>query len=277
MPPKIPDIIQPLLERYLALTGNRLPGLITGFYLTGSIALGGFNERFSDVDFVAVLNRRLADADIDALRLIHQSIAAEYPRWPLSGNYLQPEQLGGSPANCEPHPYYHDGVFHSQGYFELNPVTWWTLKNCGIALAGCAAHDLPFRVDWDALVSWMRRNLNTYWAGWTWQPARLFMLFSDWGIQWAVLGVLRQFYTFRENSIATKEEAGRYALAILPARWRRLIGEALAIREGEGHSAYRFRFARMVEAVSFLRFVIRECNREQESDFYKSLSDENNR
>jgi hypothetical protein len=263
MIPKIPDRVQPLIERYLALTGDRLPGLVTGFYLTGSIALGGFNARFSDIDFTAVLSRRLAEADVEPLRYIHNTIAAEYPRWPLSGSYLQPEQLGCRPAECEPHPYYHDGVFHRRGYFELNPVTWWTLKNCAIALTGCPAQELPFSVDWEALVSWMMDNLNTYWVGWTRRPARLFMLLSDWGIQWAVLGVLRQFYTFREDSIVTKEEAGRYALAVLPDRWRRLIGEALAIREGERRSAYRFRFIRMIEAVSFLRFVIRECNREQ--------------
>jgi hypothetical protein len=86
------------------------------------------------------------------------------------------------------------------------------------------------------------------------------MLLSDWGIQWAVLGVLRQFYSFRENAITTKACAGEYALTCLPARWHPLIREALRIRAGQKRSAYRFRPMRTVEALRFLRFIIQTCH-----------------
>jgi hypothetical protein len=139
-------------------------------------------------------------------------------------------------------------------------VTWWELKNHGIAILGQTPRDLPFTVDWNLLLTKMKQNLNSYWAGWTKRPERILTMYSNWGIQWAVLGVLRQFYTFSENSITTKVRAGRYALGCLPARWHPLIEEAIRIREGQNESAYRFRVARMIEAVRFLRYMIQFCN-----------------
>jgi hypothetical protein len=85
-------------------------------------------------------------------------------------------------------------------------------------------------------------------------------MYSDWGIQWTVLGVLRKFYSFRENSITTKVKAGEYALTCLPACWHRLIREAINIREGKETSAYQLRIARTIEAVRFLKFIIQTCN-----------------
>jgi hypothetical protein len=85
-------------------------------------------------------------------------------------------------------------------------------------------------------------------------------LYSNWGIQWAVLGILRQFFTFRENSITTKVKAGEYALGCLPSRWHPLIQEAINIRQGQKGPSNRFRFGRMVRTVRFLNYVIDRCN-----------------
>jgi hypothetical protein len=101
--------------------------------------------------------------------------------------------------------------------------------------------------------------MNSYWGGWAGHPARILMLHTDWGIQWAVTGVLRQFYTLREHDITTKVKAARYALGHLPVRWHGLIQDAINIRHGIRKSAYRFRIMRTLEAVRFLRFVIETC------------------
>ncbi|MBI1926586.1 DUF4111 domain-containing protein [Candidatus Poribacteria bacterium] len=85
-------------------------------------------------------------------------------------------------------------------------------------------------------------------------------MFSDWGIQWAVLGVLRQFYTFQENQITTKRKAGEYALSCVPTHWHRLIQEAINLRARSKKSLYRLRVIRTIDAVSFLRYIIRSCN-----------------
>jgi hypothetical protein len=88
------------------------------------------------------------------------------------------------------------------------------------------------------------------------------MMLSDRGIQWTVLDVLRQYYTFRENSIATELKAAEYALTRLPSRWHPLIQEAIDIREGKKDLHYRSRIVRRIDAVKFLKFVVQTSNKE---------------
>jgi hypothetical protein len=256
----LPEIIRPVLDDYLAQMDEHLPGLLAGFYLVGSIALDGYAAKFSDIDYVAVLAHSLSQTELDRLAQVHRQIEKKHPGSKMSGSYLQAADLGGLPEQVAPHPYYQDGRLHPAGHFELNPVTWWLLKQHGLTLRGPTAQQLPFRVDCDLLVSYMQQNLNTYWLSWTKRPDGWLVLLSDWGIQWTVLGVLRQFYTFREHAITTKLKAGQYALAHVPPQWRRLIQEALRIRTGAKPSFYRGRLSRALEVRKFLLYIIQTCN-----------------
>ena len=81
-------------------------------------------------------------------------------------------------------------------------------------------------------------------------------LVTDSGIQWTVLGVLRQWYT---HDIASKTEAGAHALTHLPHRWHRLIEEALRIREQTTGALYSSRIGWAIDAVRFVDYVIQIC------------------
>jgi hypothetical protein len=260
---QIPELTQPMLQAYLAAVDTELPGFISAFYLQGSIALGAFNPRLSDLDFIAVLSCVASERQIAYLREIHTEIAKTYPHWPMQGSYLQMSDLGRN-SGVMPFPYYHDGVLHTDGRIDSDDVnwdiTWWLLKAHGIALKGAAPDELDYSVDWNALLTKLRRNLNTYWAAYTRNPSRMAWLLSDYGIQWTVLGVLRQFYSFRERAITSKTGAGAYGLTCLPPRWHRLIREAMQIREQGMGTLYPSRIMRALEAFQFLRTVIRICN-----------------
>ncbi len=130
---RIPESIRPLFQEYMSLVNQQLAGLMKAFYVEGSIALGGFNERFSDVDFVAILNRQATRTEIDTLCHIHNIIQKSYPRWKMMGSYLQAGDLERSVDRVEPHPVCHDGALRLDGHFELNSVEGWILKNHGIA------------------------------------------------------------------------------------------------------------------------------------------------
>ena len=260
MDARIPVQIQPIIETYSAQIDRNLSELVSSFYIVGSIALNGFNPYFSDIDFITLLQRPANMEEIAKLGEIHQTIEAEHPKWKFSGIYLQSKDVGKSENEIAPQPYYHDGKMHARGTFEINSVTWWVLKNYGIIIKGVAPAQLDFEVDWDFLISSMWENLNSYWLSWTKQIKRYPVLLTDWGIQWTVLGVLRQYYTFQENSITTKEKAGEYALEYLPSRWKALILDALCIRTGQEERFYRSRIKRAIIDRSFLKEVIRICN-----------------
>jgi hypothetical protein len=256
----LPKPVQPIIESYVGQLQGRLPGLISGVYLVGSIALGEYNEKFSDVDFITLLHRRMTPVEWRIISGVHQELERNYPNGNLSGSYIQAGDLGRVGRLIEPAPHYQDGAFHSNKLTELSLVTWWELKNHGIPLMGERPESLPFTVDWALLVSQMMENLNSYWAGWTRQPKRILVLYSDWGIQWAVTGVLRQFYTLKENSITTKVKAARYSIGCVPERWHPLIQEAINIREGNNKSVYRSRTNRVVKAVDFLKYIVKTGN-----------------
>ena len=169
---------------------------------------------------------------------------------------MRERDLGKASDVLAPHPHFHDGAFQPAARGGINWVTWWELKHYGIPVLGPGPRNLPFTVDWDLLLAEMRDNLNSYWRSWTKRPGRILLLYSNWGIQWAVLGILRQFYSFRENSITTKVRSGEYALGCLPAQWHPLIQEAIGIRQGNKQSSYRFRFVRMLLADHFLKYII---------------------
>ncbi|MBN9392453.1 MAG: DUF4111 domain-containing protein [Chloroflexi bacterium] len=258
----LPEVVRPLLDEYLALLEEKLPGLVGGFYLQGSLALDAFNARLSDIDFVAFLNRGWTTRDLTELQNIHDTLHQKYRRWPVEGLFLEwPGQA--DPAKVVlPYLNQHMGKITLESTFELNDVTWWLLKEKGIALKGPEAHSLGYSVDWQALLAGMYRNQNTYWASYTRKPGRMAQLLTGWGIEWAVLGSLRQLYTFRENDITSKSGAGRYALKNLPAKWHPLVQEALNLREQpDAPSLYTSKVFRAFQAVRFLRYVRKECNR----------------
>lgn len=260
MPAPIPPAIQPLLDAYLAALTDALPGYLRACYLYGSIALDDFRPPISDVDFITVVSRRSTPDDVARLRAIHRRLRRQHPPDLLSGSYLQAADLGQPAAAIEPGPYTHGGVLHAAGHHDLNAVTWWTLTRHGIALAGPDPRAIDYAMDWDRFLTDTHENLNTYWVRFVREPARLAWLLGDRGIQWTVLGVLRQFYTFEERGITSKTGAGEYALERLPERWHRIIQAALDVRAGRGGSLYRGRVLRAIDAYRFLRFIIDRCN-----------------
>lgn len=259
MDPRIPAILQPLLTQYLALLHEALPDLVVACWLHGSIALAAFDEQRSDIDCLTVLSRPLSPDEIARLTALHQTLQAAYPRWLLEVSYLQRADLGQPEESIAPHPCVHDRVLHPASRFDVSPVTWWILQRHGIAVQGPSPAELLAPVPWPELRDYLHQNMNSYWAGFLRARMKLVYLLSDWGVEWVVLGVLRQFYTLRERDICAKAAAGRYALEHTPARYHRVIREAIGLREHRP-ATYRSRVWRALETVRLLRYVIRVSN-----------------
>ncbi len=259
MDDSIPPLLQPLLQEYTDRLKQELPGKVNAFYLEGSLALGEFNPRLSDIDFLGILESEATPADFADLMPIHKRIEQKYP-WQMSGIYLPARDLGCDKNTVHSFLHYHDGKLKWENHFELSAVTWWILKNHGVTVFGPSIESLNITVDMDELLRVQQRNLNTYWASWTTRPGRLLALTTDWGIQWAVLGISRLFYTIHEQKITSKIKAGEYALGRLPERWHPLIRQAIALRENPERSYYHSRIKRAFDAFYFIQYVIQSCN-----------------
>jgi hypothetical protein len=258
MTSRIPAPIEPLLAEYVRLAGERLPDLLAGFYLHGSIVLDAFDPRLSDIDFLAVLSRPCRQQELAVLAGIHAELAGRYPHWPMEGGYLQRHDLRQCDDVVDPHPHYHDGALHPNQR-DLSTVARWLVRERGIVVLGPPPRELDICVEWPDLIAKMHVNMDTYWRSFVVRPGRIVWLLSDFGVQWAVLGVLRQLYSFLEHDITSKIGAGLYGLERLPERWQRIVREALRIRAGEGTSSYRLRLTRAVAAHALLRYVLAAC------------------
>ncbi len=257
---RIPEVIQPMLQAYLDLLNRDLSEFVEAVYLHGSIALDAFDEQRSDIDAITIISRLASKSDLQKLDLLHKTLVSQYPRWLLEVSYLQAADLGQPESAIKPHPTYHDNELNPAGHFDVSAVTWWMLKNKGIAVLGSDPQNLPYTVDLPTLIADMKHNMNTYWASFTYQPARMIRLLANDGVSWTVLGVLRQYYTFRENDITSKVGAGEYGLKVLPIEWHNLIQDALAIRQGRQPQHYSSRFTRAYAVVRFVRYIIDESN-----------------
>jgi hypothetical protein len=266
----IPEVVDKVLKDYINLLNEHLPGTIEGLYIHGSIALDAYVEGSSDIDFITLTNRRLTVRDTEALSHIHRTIESKYNKPEMDGVYALREDMGklynGSDEHIE-YPYYNNGELGYGDYFNFNPITWWVLKNKGIKVLGPEIEDFQLDIQPLALTSYVLENMNTYWTNRVQMAEASFEQLIqlpteqiDIEIEWTVLGLLRQFYTIKENDIVSKLDAGYYGITQLPMEWHNIIKEAMNIRKGEKEKVFNSERERLENAMRFSKYLINHCN-----------------
>ncbi|MEI2663100.1 aminoglycoside adenylyltransferase domain-containing protein [Rossellomorea sp. LJF3] len=267
----VPKIVHSVLDEYIKLFNTYLPETLEGLYLHGSVALGAFVSDSSDIDFITVTNRRLTTEDSDVLNRIHTTLQQTFQKPEMDGVYILKEDFGNmdptSKGDTEMYAYYNNGELKFGEYFNFNPITWYLVKHKEIRVVGpeiSSSFSGPSR---EELCEYVLHNMNTYWAG------RLHTIeesvdeikhyptaMIDAEIEWSVLGVLRQYYTLKEASIISKQDAGLYGLQELPEEWHSLIREAMGIRSGLNGIDSDSNDIRVKQTIKFLKYVISLCN-----------------
>lgn len=210
-----------VVDAYLRAVDAEAPGLVEGLYLEGSVALGDFRPRTSDIDFVAVTAAVPDEAAVAALDRAHARLRSQRRAPFFDGLYTTWDDLRRDPAGAGPRPRVHEGRFHAGDAAPPSPVIWHTLARHGIACRGPEPADLAVWTDGDALAEWVDGNLDRYWrrlldrASRTTSPWGAAML-TAYGVVWVVTGISRLHYTLATGEITSKEGAGRYALETFP-------------------------------------------------------------
>lgn len=94
MDQRVPVQVQPVLTEYISRFHEQLPDTLGGLYLHGSIALNAYLDGVSDIDFIAIVNRPLNEAEIKIMAKIHQSLAGNDKAPGMDGCYLLWEDIG---------------------------------------------------------------------------------------------------------------------------------------------------------------------------------------
>ncbi|MCR8983113.1 aminoglycoside adenylyltransferase domain-containing protein [Brevibacillus laterosporus] len=256
---KIPKKISPLLQEYSDTLISELSDVIDGVYLYGSIALSAFDEHKSDIDFITIVKRSLTSAEIEIVRKLHHKLKKDNPLAKrLDGMYINLEDIGRDNKSLQPYPCCASGVFKKEGHWDINHVTWWTLKHHGITIVGKRVDDLGIATEWQDVKETMNYNINEYWA--KKGKSRIYFLFDEW-IEDAVVTLCRIYYTLKYQEIIAKGKAVEYALQVLSSEWHLLLKESIRIRNREnGPSYFSSRIKRAQEARNFIAYMITCCN-----------------
>ncbi len=264
----LPGTVRSVADRYLRLLDSTAPGLVTGVYVVGSVALGEFRESMSDIDFVSLIDAPLTTEQLRALGRVHATLSREVRRPFFDGIYLTRKDIAGDPAQAGPTTAVQQHRFMTGSRIGLDPITWHTLSRCAVVVRGPSLATLDvWNVD-PVLAEWTHSNVSTYWQPWLRRHGSQLSVaglqaLGSWATVWGVLGISRLAFTLATGDVTSKEGAGEYALTVMDPQWRPVIVEALRIRRGgAGRSPYH-PFRRRRETLAFVDMMIGRIQLEQ--------------
>ncbi len=246
-------------QRYLTAIDAAVPGLVSGLYLVGSLALGDFQPGRSDIDFVAVTSRALVDDDVTMLREVHAGLVTSAS---FDGVYLDGHELASPPDDERPAPHTLHGEFKAgQPCSQLTPVTWAEFSRYGVTLRGRTPSQLGVRPAPARLHYWTLGNLAGYWQRLADQGEKTLRGREPHAeanaetVAWSLLGCPRLHFTLATGDIASKSAAGSYAADIFPD-YAELIEAA---RTWRATGAGAFTTSDALRSVEFVRAVISDA------------------
>jgi hypothetical protein len=225
--PEVNSLLLDILSSAKSILGD----LFVGMYLSGSLAIGDFDDD-SDIDFIIIITEKVSDAQLSALQAMHSRIHDIDSKWAtcLEGYYILQDEL----LHYEPDAAWH--LYLDNGSRDLvavkdNEKNWvferFVLQEYGITVEGPNPQDLFAPISPDDL----RQVLLVELRGWAenilgnpeWLNNRWFQSF-------AVLTLCRMLYTLQRGAVVSKLAAVEWAKESLDARWTRLIERAWSER-----------------------------------------------
>lgn len=216
-----------VLRELLAGVRVILKGNFCGAYLQGSFAVGDADIH-SDVDFIVVTHDDVTSAQLAALQGLHSRLFALDVPWAqhLEGSYVQKDRLRHVDPTRTPFLYLDNGASELVSDNHCNTaVVRWSLREHGVALAGPDPKLLVDPVSAAQLRSEALVGIAEY-AAWAPEPTKAGQM-SRWKQPYLVLTFCRLLHTLATGTVASKREAGKWALGSLDGKWAELIQRAL--------------------------------------------------
>ena len=176
-----------------------------GLYLGGSLALGDFDPRQSDIDFVAVTVDELPPEMVAALEEMHTRLRATGTKWAmrLDGSYVPQQILRRWTSDQPPCPFVEADSFQitNQGSAVIQRHI---ICQYGVVVTGPNPHTLIDPVE--DLRSPLRDMLEKWWRPLLDDPAWLNEREKQ---PFAILSMCRALYTLEHGELASKPVAAR--------------------------------------------------------------------
>jgi hypothetical protein len=250
--------VNALLLNLLSNAKSILGNLFVGMYLSGSLAIGDFDDD-SDIDFIIILNDRVSDAQLLELQAMHVRLHNIDSKWStcLEGYYIPQRELQHYEADTAWHLYLDNGSSELVAVQD-NHKNWvferFVLQELGIIVEG------PKPQNFFSLVSphELRQTLLAELRSWTDE------ILSDpeslnnrWFQSFVILSLCRTLYTFQHGTVVSKLAAVEWARKSLDPHWTSLIERAWAERPNPPLKAHMQTEPQDAEATpGFIRYVL---------------------
>lgn len=213
-----------MLDAHLSGIHDILGDNLVGVYLRGSLALGDFDPAASDLDFFAVTERRVSDAEFAALAALHTRLDHLPNRYAaeLEGPYIDRAAARRFQPG-ERHPTIGRGealTWHAHGSNWM--LERWAVLEHGITLLGPDPKILIAPVSPDDIRAAVRHRLPD-WADWANQPDDPDWLLPRGHKAYVVETMCRALCTLSTGALPSKPQAVAWALATLSEPWRSTV------------------------------------------------------
>ncbi|MCI0710372.1 MAG: DUF4111 domain-containing protein [Chloroflexi bacterium] len=224
-----------------------------GMYLYGSLALGDFDPKTSDIDFIVVTNGDIADDHFLALSEMHKTFEESGSLWSrkIEAAYIPQEALEDSAPSEAKYPQIEKGTSLFREHLEPGwAMQRYVLREHGIVIAGPNPATLMRPVD----PADIRRAIATITRTWLEQahhdPSWLDWLRDRDAQTFVVLTLCRSLYMLEFGTVASKPAAARWAQQILDQRWSAFIERSVASGKGEAPQTD------IDDTVAFIQYVV---------------------
>jgi len=204
-----------------------------GMYLTGSLALGDFDPRSSDIDFIVVTDGDVTADELAALRALHARFNAGESPWAteVEAVYIAAAALRRHDPARALHPHIERGPEETLRMDQLDSgwvVQRHIVRQRGIVVAGPPPRTLIDPVAPRELHQAVALLMREWWGP---------MVDDPWPLErpgyqaYAVLTMCRMLYTLEHGAVVSKPAAARWAREVLDHQWAGLVDRALAWRK----------------------------------------------
>lgn len=247
-----------LLSDLLISAKSILKDNFIGMYLTGSLAVGDFDNE-SDIDFVIMIRSRTSEEQLLELQKMHLRLHHVDTKWAtcLEGYYILQSELQHYDADNAWHLYLDNGSKDLEAVMD-NHKDWvferFVLQEYALTLDGPDPRSLfegiPVQVlqknVFNELQRWSNEVLDN--------PASLN---NRWFQSFMVLSLCRMLYTLQFGAIVSKAVAMKWAKDSLDVKWIRLIERAWEERPNPPMKARMQAEQEDVETTpGFIRYVL---------------------
>jgi predicted nucleotidyltransferase len=244
------QLIEILLSEIKSILGEKLAGL----YLEGSLVLGDFDPKTSDIDLLAALREEVDDREFEALKRMHAEIVERYPQWDdrIEVCYISLEALKSVKTrqsqivNISPGEPIHR--LETKKEWVMN---WYLTREKSKTIFGPSPKTIIEPISKEEFV----QSVKVHAQGWdSWVEG----MKNRYAQSYAILTLCRALYSYRTGDQVSKKRAGEWAKRQLP-EWAGVIQNGLDWKEagkdtGEDESNY----LKTVQFVAYVRNLILE-------------------